>query len=181
MKINSNQLIEDLIEHTRVILNEAEKMKELPLEELNFRVNAESWSVLECIEHLNRYGDFYIPEISNKIKTAQRIGKQHEFKSGMMGNYFALSMLPGDKMKKMKTFKDKDPMGSKLDLGTLEKFTSQQNKMLELLNMSREIDLNKEKCSISITKWIHFRLGDTFRFVIFHNLRHMDQAKKILS
>jgi len=36
---------------------------------------------LECIEHLNRYGDFYIPEITKRIKTGKSTTTSSPFKS----------------------------------------------------------------------------------------------------
>ena len=180
MKINSDLLIEDLIERTRSVLNHVQQMQEIQLENLNFKQDQQSWSALECIEHLNRYGDFYLPELQKVLSKAKKNDTNPIFRSGMLGNYFAMSMLPGEKMNKMKTFKDKDPSGSDLDLQTLDKFIGQQKHMLQLLNEARSVNLRKSKCAISITKWIKLRLGDTFRFVIFHNQRHMVQAWNVL-
>lgn len=89
-------------------------------------------------------------------------------------------MLPKEKLNKMKTFKDKNPIGSGLDKRTIERFINQQEQLLNLLDKSKEIDLNKIKTAISISKWIKLKLGDTFRVVIYHNDRHIVQANKIL-
>lgn len=89
-------------------------------------------------------------------------------------------MLPKEKLNKMKTFKDKNPIGSKLDKKTIERFISQQEQILNLLDKSREIDLNKTKTAISITNLIKLKIGDTFRVVIYHNERHLEQANKLL-
>ncbi|MBL6447777.1 DinB family protein [Fulvivirga sp. 29W222] len=180
MKIASEELIADLIERTRHNLNEAERFKGLTLRELNWRSWADSWSVLECIEHLNLYGDFYLPEIAQRM-SASNYGPSGTFKSGMIGNYFAEGMLPKEKLNKMKTFKDKNPIGSKLDITTLDRFIGQQKKTLELLDKARQKDLTKTKTAISITKLLKLRLGDTFRVVIYHNQRHIVQAGKVLA
>lgn len=180
MTTTSEKLIEDLIERTRININQAEKFRNLPTEILNWRAEKVSWSILECFEHLNLYGDFYIPEIKKRIESS-KTQPQKKFKSGILGNYFAKSMLPKEKLNKMKTFKDKNPIGSKLDKTTIERFVSQQEEILNLLDKSREIDLNKTKTAISISKLIKLKIGDTFRVVIYHNERHLEQAKKIQS
>lgn len=174
MKIATETLINNLVEDTRIILNEAEKMKEIPLSKLNWKENAESWSILECLEHLNLYGDFYLPEIENRLKSPTT--PDTIFKSGFIGNYFAKSMLPKKKLNKMKTFKDKNPAGSKLGIEIIERFVKQQHKLLDLLNQSRKVNLNKVKTSISISTLLKIKLGDTFRFLIAHNQRHIEQA-----
>lgn len=180
MKMKQEVLIEDLRERTKQVLNSAEQYNQLSLQALNYKVNPESWSVLECIEHLNLYGEFYIPEIEkqiSKFKTQQST----YFKSGLLGNYFAKSMLPKEKLNKMKTFKDKNPIGSELDKSTLERFIGQQKEMLNLLNKARQVNLNKVKTGVSIANWIKLKLGDTLRVVIYHNQRHIVQSNKILA
>ena len=175
MRTNSEILITDLIERTRNHMNQAEKFNQLPLEILNKKPAPDSWSVLECIEHLNRYGDFYLPEIEERLRN-NKTSSEPEFKSGLIGNYFAEMMLPGEKVKKMKTFKSMNPSGSKLDKKVLTRFIDQQKKMLELLDRARKVSLNKTKTSISISKFIKLKLGDTFRVVIYHNERHVEQG-----
>lgn len=181
MKISSKDLIEDLIHRTKEVINAAIELDNLQLDALNWKASPEKWSILECLEHLNRYGDFYLPEIENRIKQANSIQEDALFKSGWLGNYFAKSMLPKEQLNKMKTFKVMNPIGSQLDKSTIEKFITQQKQMLQLLGKARTIDLSKTKTSISISKWINLRLGDTFRVVIYHNQRHIVQAKKVLS
>jgi len=178
MTIKSEILIEDLIERTRVIINQATKFNALSTGQLNWRVAKDSWSILECFEHLNLYGDFYIPEMAKRIKDSKSNAAEY-FKSGIIGNYFAKSMLPNEQLKKMKTFKDKNPIGSTLDKTTIERFISQQKELLELLEQSRKKDLNKIKTGISISKLIKLKIGDTFRIVIYHNERHLVQAENI--
>lgn len=179
MKILSKQLLDDLkviteqnIQFTENLLNEAD-------EKLNFRLSEKSWSVLECLEHLIRYGNFYIPEISKRIEISDTKSTDI-FNSGVLGNYFTNSMLPKEKLNTMKTFKSMDPLHSKLDKSVLNEFIAQQKQLIHLLNDAENIDLNKVRTSISITKLIQLKLGDTFRFVIYHNLRHVEQAKKNL-
>ncbi|MNF05884.1 hypothetical protein D3C80_2057150 [compost metagenome] len=81
---------------------------------LNWRATAESWSVLECLQHLNLYGHFYIPEIGNAIAKSRHAATA-TFNSGWLGNYFANSMLPKAKLNKMKTFMAMNPIHSTLD------------------------------------------------------------------
>lgn len=177
MKTKSETLISELIEITRQNLNFAESLKAKSNNQLNWKENPESWSILECLEHLNLYGDFYLPEIEKTIDNAKS-KSEPVFKSGLLGNYFAKSMLPKEKLNKMKTFKDKNPLNSHLDSKTIDRFMNQQIKMLDLLDKARTISLNKEKTPITLTKLIKLKIGDTFRFVINHTIRHIKQIEK---
>lgn len=173
------KLLEELLEHTHNNMNEVQALRKLPVETLQRKQNAGTWNILECIEHLNRYGDFYIPEIRKRIERSNYPGSK-VFKSGILGNYFAKSMLPKEELNKIKTFKSMNPLNSSLDKSVLDTFIFQQEQILQLLEMSKDTDLTKVKTSISISKWIKLRLGDTFRVVIYHNFRHIVQVKNIL-
>ena len=180
MAIATETLLKNLLEITRENLISAEQLKSNPMDLLNWKKNNESWSVLECIEHLNRYGDFYIPEITNKI-SASKHQPAENFKSSWLGNYFSNSVSYKEDLNKMKTFKSMNPLNSKLNIDTLEKFIQQQHQIIELLEKAKNVNLDKTKTAISISKLIKLRLGDTFRVLIYHNKRHIKQAEKTLS
>jgi hypothetical protein len=111
---------------------------------LNFRIAADSWSILECLEHLNRYGNFYIPEISHRISFSATSPKP-DFKPGILGNYFAGSMLPKEKLNKMKTLKGMNPIRSQLNKEVINEFIQQQKQLLDLLKKQNMLTLKKRK------------------------------------
>ncbi|MFC3161565.1 DinB superfamily protein [Chryseobacterium arachidis] len=180
MKISSSQLISELQNSTKANLQFAQNLLHKSEDDLNKRLSEKSWSVLECLEHLNRYGSFYIPEINKRMLSSKRASNP-TFSSGILGNYFAESMLPNKKLNAMKTFKSMNPIHSELNIQVIHEFIQQQSQLLDLLEKSKNIDLNTTKTSISISKLIKLKLGDTFRFIINHNLRHIRQAGKILN
>jgi hypothetical protein len=162
------------------IISQVEKLKTYDLHTLTWREHETSWSVLECLEHLNLYGDFYLPQMENKIRSTNTLSDP-TFKSGILGNYFAKTMLPKAKLKKMKTFKDKNPLHGTLNKTVIDKCINQQVKLLELLNQSRRISLNKVKIKTSISSLIKLKLGDRFQFLINHIVRHLKQIDNILA
>lgn len=176
--MQTEYLIQSLLEQTRQILNQVEKLKNYDLHSLTWKENPTSWSILECLEHLNLYGDFYLPQIESKIKTSNT-QFESEFRSGILGGYFAKSMLPKEKLNKMKTFKDKNPLNAKLDKTVIDKFINQQIILLDLFNKSRNVSLNKVKVETSISSLIKLKLGDTFQFFINHIIRHLKQIDRI--
>lgn len=180
MKIKAQQLISDLEALTQKHLEYAVFLNNKSKEELSLKANPQSWNTLECLEHLNLYGNFYLPEIETRLRNNKNHPSKELFKSGFLGNYFAESLWPKEKASKMKTLKKTNPINQNLDKQVIENFISQQHKMLSLLKEARTADLNKVKTSISISKWIKLKLGDTLRVVIYHNERHLKQAERIL-
>ena len=180
MKIQSNILLNDLKEKTLKMIQQVESFQKIHENELNYQPAENKWSILECIEHLNLYSDFYIGEFKTRISFAKHTASEFH-KPGLIGNHSAKSMLPvGDKTPmKMKTFKNMNPVNLNLSTTTLDKFIQQQNDFIELIDQARKVHLTKTKCSLTI-KGMKFRLGDALRFYAFHNIRHIVQATKVI-
>lgn len=176
--MSSELLIQKLLEDTRQILNEAEGLKSVDSSKLVWRLDKSSWSMLECIEHLNRYGNFYLPQIRNKLQDSTST-PEGEFNSGLLGRYFATSMLPKAKLNRMKTMKNMNPLNADLDKRVIDIFIDQQISLLELLNQSRNVSLNSVRIKTSISSLIRLKLGDTFQFLVNHNKRHFNQIARI--
>lgn len=179
MRTTTVELTRELNTTTTEILEFVKNLQLKSEAELNWKANPEAWSILECLQHLNLYGNFYLPAIAHGIQFAKNQSVE-TFKSGLLGNYFAESMLPKSPLNKMKTFADKNPLNSHLDRKVLEEFVEQQDTLLDLLERSKKVNLNKVRVPISISRWIRLKLGDTFRFVIYHHLRHIRQIENIL-
>lgn len=180
MKIKSEQLISDLTDMTVEHLEFARELLQRPGKELNRKRHIKEWSALECLEHLNLYGDFYLPEMEQRISGATQ-SADTDFKPGFFGNYFADALYPSEKLNKMKTFKNKNPLNSDLDKSTIERFIAQQEQTLKLLERAKNVSLNKVKTGISIPLPIKIKLGDTFKVVIYHNYRHIKQAERAMN
>ena len=179
MTFNRKKLIEELLNITTQNKAQAERFAGLSVEQLTFRKMPNSWNILECLEHLNRYGDFYIPVFERTLLAAQPAPDAHRFKAGILGNYFAKSMHVNSKGK-MKTFASMNPFETDLDARVIDKFLLQQKKLDQLLHQAKQFDLTRLKTPISISKYLKLRLGDSLRVVIYHNERHIVQAQGVL-
>lgn len=177
--MQSQQLIAFLIQQTESILEQIKALKNYNDAKLNWRPNKDAWSVLECIERLNRYGDFYLPAISTAMNNSE-LSPSPKYKAGWLGNYFANSMLPKERLNKMKTFKDKNPIYTQLDETVIDASIKQQEQLLALLQLAEQKNLNKIRIPTSISPLLKLKLGDTFRFFINHIIRHMQQIERIL-
>ena len=183
---NSNQLIAALQQQTESFLNEAiQQWQMLPPATMLHKEAPEKWSATQCLMHLNSYGDYYLPAIANTIDEA--ISKQwlhtKDFRSSWIGNYFTKLMLPKDNagtVKKMKAPRNHTPLANNNSDAAIATFIDQLEMTLQLLEKARAIDLRKAKTPISISKLIKLPVGDTFRFLIAHNYRHVLQAKRAI-
>jgi len=179
MQTTSNGLINDLLARLDKAGATVRSFRELSNGEMNARQMAGSWSLLGCIEHLNLYGNFYLAEIEKQLLENKGLPASPVFKSGLIGNYFAnLVQLKNGRLKKMKTPSAMNPAHSALSVTTIERFLKQLDMLRSLLEQARHTDLVKVKTSIALTRLIRLRLGDTFRFLVYHIERHVWQAQQ---
>lgn len=173
-------LILHLQEETEKLIKRTTSFYEKDSHQLKQQKSANSWSALQCLEHLNRYSKFYLNEFELKIKNGKLVKKEIPFKSGFWGKLFINGMLPDEHIKKMKTFKSMNPSNNELNEEVLTQFIEDQKKLLNLLDQAKTIDLNKNNCSITLPL-IRMRMGDTLMFYVYHNIRHLAQAEKALN
>ncbi|SHF24942.1 DinB family protein [Pedobacter caeni] len=180
MKIKNEELITELLEITGKCSIAVRKMRMLDLSQLNYKRTAETWSILECIEHLNLYGDFYLPLVAQEVLSHQPGNVPGVFRTGIIGNYFVnLIRVKSGSVKKMSAQKEMNPLHGDLTITTIDRFLKQQEQLESLLIQCQAINLTKARTAISLTKWIKLRLGDTLRFLVYHIERHTLQAERI--
>jgi hypothetical protein len=178
-KTETKALLKDLKSKTEFCIKEAKSFLKQHENKLNNKQNPESWSALQCLDHLNQYGDYYLPEIEKSLEE-QQSSAAIIFKPGFVGNIFANSMNVVKSKSKMQSPVDKTPSKSDMDKETVNTFLDQQKRFLAILQQAENIDVNKHKINISISKWIKLKLGDALRVTIYHNERHVIQAIKAL-
>jgi hypothetical protein len=175
------QFISDLILMNARHRAEVKHVSSLSKEALMKHPENVGWNVLECIDHLRAYGDFYIQEFDRVISKAKpRSAKP--FRPGMMGGRSAKSMLPDQKgfpLNPMKTFKKMNMAGKVNEPAVLHTFIAQCDQLEALLKKAQSADLNTNRCRLTLPL-ITFNLGDTLAFHIYHNERHIQQAKRAI-
>jgi hypothetical protein len=181
-KFKTEDLINELKADVHKIIASAEQMKGVDKSKLIYQCNKKEWSVVQIIEHINAYNRFYLPHIDRAL--AERNDSRNAwFNSGFWGDYFTKSMKPTNvfevknKMKAMKNYSF--PNSLNVD-SVFNEFFQHQQKLLDLLDASKERDLNAIKIPLTISKMIKLKLGDTFRFLIAHEQRHMVQARNTI-
>ena len=182
---NTHTLLQQLQQQTESFLDTAIKEWQLlPHSTFAKAPAANSWSALQCLEHLNSYGRYYLPAIENGLLKNQQFSPNDTYKPGWLGDYFTKLMQPaanGRPVKKMKAPKAHIPANSRPAHEVIGEFIDQQEQMLHLLRMAEKFNLQKIRVPISIARFIRLQLGDVFRFMVAHHHRHVLQATRALS
>ncbi|WP_230392342.1 DinB family protein [Pontibacter sp. FD36] len=150
----------------------------LELSLLNFKPAPDSWSVLECLEHLNRYSRYYNPALAKAIATNSDDKPEQTISYSWLGKK-SLDMVRPDNVKKSKTVRHMNPNNSQLGRQTLEEFLDHQTELLQLLNKAKNTNLNKKAIPVEFFKLMKLRIGETLEFVALHQERHLQQALNV--
>ncbi len=138
------------------------------------------WSIAECLEHLVKYGEYYLPSFEKGLTNSVDNNQNKILKSTWLGRKAINSMNPEVGTKKYKAFKDYIPTKQSDGRAIVAQFINQQEKLLQILRIARAKDIQQIKIPISIAKFLKLNLGDALQFLIVHNERHIQQANRNL-
>ncbi|MDJ1483328.1 DinB family protein [Cytophagaceae bacterium YF14B1] len=180
--VSKDQLLDSLEEqveqHLRQCVEQFQNLSETIL--LAPAANG-GWSIAQCLEHLNSYGKYYLPQIQRGLITAQTKPNAETFRSTWLGSYFTRLMNPQTGKGKYKAFKGHIPDQNLNPYVVVAEFIQQQETLLSYIRQARHVDLNGIRIPISILHWIRLKLGDVLQFLIAHNERHIMQAQRNIS
>ncbi|UOQ54265.1 DinB family protein [Hymenobacter cellulosivorans] len=152
----------------------AQQLRPLSSLQLNAKPTPTSWSVLECLEHLNRYSCFYNPALARALQSAPAAAP-HQVGFSWLGRKSYDTVKP-ENVKPQKTIKYMNPVGSQLTGEVVEEFLQHQTQLLELLAAARTVELNRKAVRVEFFRLLKLRLGEALQFVVAHEQRHVQQA-----
>ncbi|WP_192822922.1 DinB family protein [Rufibacter sp. LB8] len=152
----------------------------LPLDSaaLNFKPHATSWSILECLEHLNRYSRFYLPYLEKAVAAAPTLANPAPVRYSWLGKK-SLDLVNPANGKKHKTLKHMNPHNSLLNRAVITEFLQHQNTLLPLLGKAATADVNQKTIPVEFFKLLKMRTAEAFEFVVTHQNRHLAQAQRV--
>lgn len=162
--------------HLHTIQSSFENMEEATL---NTLAPDNGWSIVQCLEHLNSYGRYYIPLIQKAIHKEHGPNTELQVKSSWLGRYFTNMMIPSAQMHKYKALKDHIPALQLQAKLVITESIQQQHTLIEILNTAQHTDINAIKIPISIARFLRLRLTDVLQFIVAHNERHLQQALRL--
>lgn len=139
----------------------------------------ESWSIIECLEHMNLAHKAYIKQMDDVLSKAGNSDAKKTHKSGWIARRSIRMMQPGNNRKirwKMKTMSGMEPALSALRASeVLAEFTRQIQRMEEIAEQAQDIDISRPRIKTALGP-LTFNFGDALAFIAAHAERHMVQA-----
>lgn len=136
------------------------------------------WSIAQCLDHLNSYGHYYLPYLQEGLERALKSHSSNTYIGSWLGSYLIRLMDPGRSRTKFKAIKQHQPTELINPYVVVATFIDQQERMLGLLKLAQQADVNKIRIPLSITVYVRLPLGDILQFMVVHTKRHLIQAKR---
>jgi macrodomain Ter protein organizer (MatP/YcbG family) len=178
-KLNKLDFIQNLLRLLEGQRDFGYLMNKLDEGALNTKPNAKSWSILECIEHMNLSMLIYIDQfkelqLSNIPESTIRVGWK--------GTFFAEGMRPKENAisYKMKTAKKLTP-ASKLSSHNISSFLNNIQTLVSFIETNKAMNWNTKKVKTAIGSLVKLNVGEALNFVIAHNERHIWQAQNVIT
>jgi len=184
-KLQVSELIDKLSSLTSSLSEEVKaEFANLTAEQLNWRPKDKSWSIAQCLAHLNAYYRYYIPVFNGKISNSRFTKPGEYFSSSPLGTAVYRSVKLGkvkNVKRKLKSRKEYNPLVNKAltTKNAVEEYLNHQVDFIEVLKASLKINMRKTKCPLSLRPVVKLNLGDAFIYMTYHNERHIEQAKRL--
>ena len=182
---SSKSFLEQRITETESIILQVRRLIDTNSTEMFLvRPDEAGWSAAQVIEHLNSYNRFYLPAIGHALGKTPLPKPREKFQAGWLGAYFTNLMMPasdGRVQKKMQAPRDHRPSPVLDTASVLQEFLEGESRLLDHLRASCMTDIGAIRIPVSISPLIRLKLGDTFHFLIAHQLRHLEQVKRVFA
>src|SRR5580698_2010277 len=183
MAVFSRQaLITELLDRTELIKAGSSAFLRLTDEQLGFSPGPGTWSIVEIFAHLNLSNEIYVRYILPRVTLAPDRSPD-EFRSSWLGDWAYEKIVPraDGSIFKMKTAKSVLPVKPNEDpKEVLHTFHRSCDAMDDILRHSATKDLRRIRIPFHFVPLLRFSLGETMRFLIAHNERHLLQAQRLV-
>jgi hypothetical protein len=151
-------------------------------EQFHWQPRPESWSVAQCLEHLNATARAYLPMLDEGIADAIRRGLYGPgpFAYNVIGRFMTWIVSPTTRVK-AKAPKPFQPVSGRPRQEVMAAFRAYQVQYIDRLRQANGLDLARARVSSPAAKWVRMPLGSGFKTMIAHEQRHLAQAQRVIA
>jgi hypothetical protein len=181
LPLDPQRLLDEVASELEAVSHEvSSRFRGLSSEQLRWRPATDRWSVAHCLSHLGRVGEEYRKKLEPAVRRARTRGivSKGPVRGSWFGRWFTDQMRPG------KGFKARTPAVFRPDIEAghcdpMERFLAEQQRLMELVDGARGLDLDRVRIPSPATRFVRFRATDAFRIIAQHEWRHVAQARGV--
>lgn len=151
-------------------------------QQLNWKPDATSWSVAQCLDHLISSNREFFPVFDRILKGEHRTALLHRVPvlPGILGRLMVKALSP-DSYQKFKAPDTSRPSSSSIDSRIVERFIDCQRETLAIMRRLAEFDPAKIIITSPFASVVVYSLLDAFRLIVAHQRRHFAQAQRVMA
>lgn len=168
-------------EFARLALEADALVAPLSDQQFNWQPRPDSWSVAQCIDHLNVTARLYLPMLDEGIAAAIRRGlyAAGPYSYNWLGRLLVHAVQPKTKFK-AKAPKAFQPPAGRARSEVMAAFGAYQIQYIDRLRQANGLDLANARVASPLARWIQMPLGSGFAMMAAHESRHLAQAGRVL-
>ena len=142
----------------------------------------ESWSVAQCIDHLNVTARQYLPMLDEGIANAIRRGlySAGPYSYNWVGRLMVYLVEPTTRLRG-KAPKAFQPAPGRPRHDVMAAFRAYQVQYVDRLRQANGLNLARARVASPVARWVRMPLGSGFAMMIAHERRHLAQARRVLA
>jgi len=153
-------------------------------QQLNWCAKADKWSILQHLEHIHLHNVSFVNKSFNSLRKNnkrpdQSCDREQRFRSSPQGSLY-INSISADSQLKMRALPSFVPPNQLDRTRTLKRFKTSIDKMFELIEAARQINLNCIRLTVPGCNLL-FYLGDVLQIIVQHTHRHLHQIKSLAS
>lgn len=153
-----------------------------PLSDRQFAWNPApgSWSVAQCLEHLNTVARNYLPVLDEGIADAIRRGlyAPGPYTYNWIGRLLVYVNEPARRFR-AKAPKQFLPAPDRPRHEIVAAFRAYQVQYVDRLRQASGLDLGRARVASPVAHWLRMPLGSAFALMVTHERRHLAQARRV--
>lgn len=142
----------------------------------------DSWSVAQCIDHLNVTARLYLPVLDEGIADAIRRGlySPGPYSYNWVGRFLVYLVEPTTRVR-AKAPKQFRPGPGRPRHEIMAGFRAYQVQYVDRLRQANGLDLARARVASPVARWIRMPLGSALAMMVAHERRHLAQAQRVLA
>ncbi len=153
----------------------------LSAQQVNWTPSQGEWSIGQCFDHLIISNRPYFQIIEEILKGRQRRRAWEHLP--LLPRFFGkllINTLRPDSGRKAKARRAFYPSRSHIAPGIIATFLEQQDRLLRLMEATREFDLDGVTITSPVIRFVTYSLMDAYRIIVVHEQNHFVQATRMI-
>ncbi len=154
----------------------------LTAQQLNWKPDANQWSIAQCFEHLVAANESYFPTFEQVLAGKQRttLWQRVPLLPALFGKMIVQAVSP-EAARKLKAPKIYAPASSDIEGAIIHRFLERQEQVIQYMQAMQGLAVEKIIMSSPVTDLITYSVLDACRIIVAHEQRHLLQAKRVLT